>query len=92
MLLRKGYGGFVGYQHFWNENLHSSAVYGRASSKRLELEPLDAFEGSSFFLLNLMWQVLPQLTFGVEYNYGTRKNSNGSELDNHRIMLGVQIY
>ncbi len=90
--LRTGYGGFVGYQHFWRDKLHSSAVFGRASSERLDIEPLDSFEGSSFFLLNLMWQVLPQLTFGMEYNYGVRENADGSDLDSHRVMFGVQIY
>lgn len=51
-----------------------------------------AFSNSTFASVNLMWQILPYLTFGAEYGYGARENKDGSDLDNHRFSLGFQFY
>jgi hypothetical protein len=92
LALRENYGFIVGYQHYWNSYLNSSITGGRAKTESLSFEPNNLFRGSSYFMANLMWQVLPNLSFGAEYSYGRRHNAEGPDADNHRIAIGTQIY
>lgn len=39
-----------------------------------------------------MWSIQPYLTLGIEYAYGVRENKDGSDLDNNRIGIGIQVY
>ena len=39
-----------------------------------------------------MWAVQPYLTLGAEHAYGRRGNEDGSDLDNHRVAVGVQVF
>jgi hypothetical protein len=52
----------------------------------------DTLESSVYASANLMWEVLAYLTFGVEYAYGLRENKDGSDVDNHRLGVGLQFY
>jgi len=92
LVVRRNRGAMVGYEHAWDSKKSSSIVYGHAQSDRLTFQPLSEFKSSSFVLLNLMWKVLPQLSMGVEYQYGTRESFDGSSLDNNRLMFGVQFF
>jgi hypothetical protein len=65
---------------------------GYAKSIPFDWQAGDTFESSTYGSANLMWQVLPYLTMGIEYAYGKRENNDGSDLDNHRIAVGVQFY
>jgi hypothetical protein len=65
---------------------------GYARSDPLGWQVDSTLKSSSYAAANLMWQVLPYLTLGAEYSYGERDNKNGPGIDNHRIMLGVQVY
>lgn len=92
LVVRKNQGAMVGYEHAWDSKKSSSIVLGHAQSDRLAFQPLSEFKSSSFVLLNLMWKVLPQLSMGVEYQYGQRESFDGSSLDNNRVMFGVQFF
>ena len=90
--LRDNWGVMTAYEHHWNESLRSSAFAGYAHSKTLGWQPGDTFESSVYASANLMWEVLPYLTLGVEYAYGQRENKDDSTVDNHRLGLGLQFY
>lgn len=92
LALRKNSGGFLGYRRAWNERFSSVILAGRAKTEQLDFISPEEPENTSFFLLNLTWQVMPQLTLGAEYQYGERENFDGSSLDNHRFMVGFQIF
>ena len=92
LVLRKNWGMFGTYQHFWSEKLRSTFTAGYAKSETLDWQPASTFSNSTFASVNLMWQILPYLTFGAEYGYGSRENKDGSDLDNHRFSLGFQFY
>jgi len=89
--LRDNWGVMTAYEHHWNDSFRSSALAGYARSKPLGWQPGDTFESSIYASANLMWEVLPYLTFGVEYAYGQRENKDDSDLDNHRLSLGLQF-
>jgi len=90
--LRKNWGGMANYEHHWNRVLRSTAIVGYARSKPLDWQSGDTFESSTYASANLMWAVQPYLTLGVEYGYGQRENEDGSDLDNHRVAVGVQVF
>jgi hypothetical protein len=92
LLLNDNRGAFTAYQHAWTDTLRSSAMLGFAKSDAFEWQPGSTFESSHYAAVNLMWQVLPYMTLGVEYGYGKRENKDGSELDNNRISFGVQAF
>lgn len=90
--LKDNWGLMTAYEHHWSENLRSSAMIGYAKSDPLDWQSAGTFESSAYGAANLMWEIQPQLTIGIEYAYGQRENKDGSDLDNHRIALGIQIF
>lgn len=92
LTLRDNWGVLSAFQHHWTETLRSNAMVGFAEAKPLDWQEDNTFKSSTYAAANLMWQVLPYLTVGVEYAYGLRENDDGSDLDNHRIAIGFQFY
>ena len=90
--LRKNWGGMAAYEHHWSNVLRSTAMAGYAKSEPLDWQTGDTFTSSTYTSVNLMWAVQPYLTLGVEYAYGRRDNEDGSDLDNHRVAVGVQVF
>jgi len=90
--LRDNWGGFVTYKHQWTDTLRSTAALGYARSEPLDWQTGDTFESSIYGSCNLMWSLQPYLTMGFEYQYGKRKNVDDSNLDNHRLAFGIQIF
>ena len=89
---RRNTGGFAGIRHAWNDTCRSSAVYSRAEAETDPRQPDNAFESSQYVLGNLLCKANRFLTVGVEYDYGTRGNKDGRTLDNHRVMVGMQLF
>ncbi|MDH3327747.1 MAG: DcaP family trimeric outer membrane transporter [Desulfobulbaceae bacterium] len=90
--LRENWGVMTAYEHHWTQALRSTAMLGHAEANPLKWQAGSTFESTNYAAANLMWQVLPYLTMGVEYAYGQRENKDGSDLDNHRFSVGMQIY
>ena len=90
--LRDNWGVMSAYEHHWNDSFRSSVLAGYARSKPLSWQSGDTFESSTYASANLMWEVLPYLTLGVEYAYGQRENKDNSDVDNHRFAIGIQYY
>jgi hypothetical protein len=90
--VRENAGGFVGLRHQWNGTCRSSVVYSRAEAETDPRQPANAFESSQYVLGNLLCKANRFLTIGVEYDYGTRGNKDGRTLDNHRVMVGMQLF
>jgi hypothetical protein len=92
LLLRTNWGVLSTYRHAWNESLRSTLMAGYARSEPFDWQPDSTFVGSAYGALNLMWQVSPVITAGVEYAYGMNENKIGDQLDNHRIIFGIQFF
>lgn len=90
--LRTTYGGYLGYQRRWTEALRSSFAVGYARAEPRPFQPGDTFDNTRYALANLLWAVVPYLTLGLEYDYGVREDEDGSGRDDHRVMLGVQVF
>lgn len=90
--LRDNWGGFITYKHQWTDKLRSTAALGYAHSEPLDWQTGDTFESSMYGAVNLMCSLQPYLTMGFEYSYGKLENVDNSDLDNHRLAFGIQIF
>ncbi len=89
---RDNLGGYLGYQHFWNARFRSSVSVGYAEADNFSGQSGDAFSNSTFASVNLLYQINDHITAGLEYTYGQRENNDGSDLNNSRIMFGLQLF
>ena len=90
--LRQGGGGILWYQHRWTQALRSTVGGGYAVSEVFAEQPDDAFRSTTYAYGNLMWSAMRFATFGAEYSFGRRATKDGSNLDNHRVMVGIQVF
>jgi len=73
---------FGGYQHYWLNNLRSSAVYGLAQVENTNLQPGSAFHQSNYSAANLIWNPFGSLNVGTEFLYGwiVKKDKSGANV------------
>lgn len=90
--LQDNWGVMSAYEHHWNDKFRSTIMGGYAHAKVLDWRPGETFESSIYTSANLLWQVLPYMTLGVEYAYGQKENKDNSDVDNHRIAVGMQFF
>jgi len=89
--LSDNWGALASYEHHWTEKYRSTAMVGYADSDPFGWQAPGTLKNTTYAAVNLMWQVLSYLSLGIEYDYGRRENKDNSDLDNHRLMLGVQV-
>jgi hypothetical protein len=84
-------GSFLAYQHYWAENVHSSCIVGDLRLEKNGLLRGNDFRSGSYFAVNLFWQPVHPVTFGVEFLYGVRENQNGQNGTAARVQFGGQL-
>jgi len=72
--------------------LRSNAMFGYAYSNPFGFQSGGTLDNTLYTAANLMWEIFPYLTLGIEYAYGQRENKDHSDLDNHRVGIGFQIF
>jgi hypothetical protein len=87
----KSGGGFVAYQHYWNERWNSSVVYGRLQVDNSDGQAADALHKDQYSALNLIWNPKGSLNLGVELMHGTLEHKDGSDVGATRIQLSAQV-
>lgn len=84
------YGGYFGYQHYWNSNLNSSFLYGyQKVENNLYKDFSNPFEGN-YYSANLFFDPIENVSFGFEFVYGDRKDINDNSGRNHRAYFTVE--
>lgn len=84
------YGGFVAYQHWWNEQWRSSLAYGAAYADYAGNAPANANRRAQSVHANLLWSPMLQTTFGLEYIYADRVIESGREGVLQRLQFSAQ--
>jgi hypothetical protein len=90
--LRENWGALATYEHHWTDVLRSNAMFGYAYSNPFGFQSGGTLDNTLYTAANLMWEIFPYLTLGIEYAYGQRENKDHSDLDNHRVGIGFQIF
>ncbi|MFC3678950.1 DcaP family trimeric outer membrane transporter [Bacterioplanoides pacificum] len=75
---------FIGYRHFWNDQLRSTIAYSMLDADYDSDNVADTTEASSV-RLNLMYSPVAKLTYGVELSKATHKLDNDAEGDLTRL-------
>jgi hypothetical protein len=92
------YGGYVGYQHFWNKQgienqkniLSSTFVYGVVDLENPLNNPGSKLLTGTYASANLYWNVIGPLNFAVEGIYGYRTDELNRSGDDLRIMFVME--
>jgi hypothetical protein len=85
------YGGFLAYQHHWNRTFNSSLVIGTQVLGANSLLETTDLKRADYASVNLFYQPLTWMTYGIEYLYGRRENLDGASENGSRIQLGATL-
>jgi len=77
---------FIGYRHFWNDQLRSTIAYSMLDADYDADNVADTAESSSV-RVNLMYSPVKKLTYGVELSQATHKLDNDAEGDLTRLQF-----
>lgn len=70
-------GGYVGYQHWWRDNLQSNLVYTFTNVWNDEQQLDDAYSGAHRASINVVWTPINRIDLGLEFLWGQRRNKSG---------------
>lgn len=71
------FSGYLGYEHWWNEQLRSSISFGIVSVSNLDIQPEDALHVTRRSTVNVMWSPIPRIDLVTEFLWGRRVNKDG---------------
>jgi hypothetical protein len=91
------YGGYVAFQQYWNNKIHSNLIYGRTrlqtpvGGKDFFTQYLPwYYKYGQYFAINTLWNFFDYATVGIEYLWGERVNLNGIKGLANRVNLLLQ--
>jgi uncharacterized coiled-coil protein SlyX len=70
---------YVGYQHWWNTQLRSTATFGWVYVGNVDIQPGEALHQTVRYSINLSWSPIPRLDLVGEFLSGQRLNKNGDK-------------
>lgn len=79
---------FVGYLHWWTNNLRTQLVYSSVKVNNLDIEEDTGLHHTTFALANLSYTLFKRMDIAIEYLYGTRENKNVENGHANRIQIG----
>ena len=82
---------FGSYRHFWNEKWRSNLTLGYTKvDNDVELTGMGVTKKASSFHINLIYNPLPKLDFGIEYMMADREIESGADGDLKRIQFSAK--
>ena len=82
---------FGGLQHFWSDRFRSNLTFGYLSADNPATAPSHALHSSTYASANFIWVPAKNLTLGIEYLYGERKDFDGASGTSNRILLSSKL-
>jgi hypothetical protein len=70
---------YGGYQHWWNDQLRSTATFGWVWVKNLDIQPDGALHQTVRYSINVAWSPIPRLDLVGEFLSGQRFNKDGKK-------------
>ncbi|MBE2285130.1 MAG: porin [Prosthecobacter sp.] len=86
-----GWGGHVGYRHFWSERWRSEFSLGCIDMETAGEQGPKAYDRTLYSEVNLIWAPSKRFHVGLAYLHGSKRTRDGSEGGAHRIQLGMQF-
>jgi hypothetical protein len=85
------WGGFVGLQHFWIEEVSSTLTGGYVNADNRGIQADDAFHTSVYASGNLIYTPFSSTAVGIEYLFGKRRDKDGADGTDSRVIVGSQV-
>ncbi len=82
-------GGFLAFQHFWSDSFNSTFMAGTTLIDDDGMLDDNDYERGDYALVNLFYQPVGDLAFGLEYLYGRRENVNKASANASRVQFGA---
>ena len=85
-------GFMAAYRRAWRENIRTTLAYGQVELDQTESQhalDYDGFRKTNYTMANVLWDVIPSMTLGLEYVYKEYERNRGEQRDNHRVVLGA---
>ena len=82
------FSGYIGYEHWWNERMRSSASFGIVTINNLDIQPDDALHLTRRSTINFMWSPIPRLDLVTEFLWGRRANKDGQHGTARQTQIG----
>jgi outer membrane DcaP-like protein len=86
------YGGYVGFQHFWNESWSSQVVAGYLGVDNSAGQGPTAFHATQYYSVNAVWAPTSVFSLGLEVLYGRNEQNDGESDGATRLQAGFQFY
>ena len=87
-------GGWASYEHWFSEKWHANIVAGFSNFKSERINRFDIIDSpgytahnstaqmvATYFLVNFMWNPIPSITIGAEWNYGKKTTTYEGSID-----------
>ncbi|MEQ3632920.1 DcaP family trimeric outer membrane transporter [Thalassolituus sp.] len=81
---------FIAYRHHWTSKLRSTAMYSMLTADYDSAAPTTSTTDISSVRVNLMYNPVEPITYGVEYSMATREIDNGANGDMSRLQVSAK--
>jgi hypothetical protein len=83
-------GGYVSAQHWWSDNMRSTAVFTGVFVDNYNFEPGDAYNRVLRGSGNLLWSPIPRVDVGTEVLWGQRRNNDDQTGDAIQVQMSAK--
>lgn len=83
-------GGYLGYQHWWDEGLRSSLYYSYVQVDLRDGQPSDSYRRGQNWGVNVMWDLDPHWMIGAEFMNGSRQDKDGDVGTASRLLFSTR--
>lgn len=90
LITRQGYCASLGLVHKWSKEYTSTLSYVWTDLEDIGDRAPDAIQSGDVGHVNLIWSPVANLSTGIEYMWGNKKNSDGAEGDSSRVQTMVK--
>lgn len=88
--LLTSYGGYIGFQHFWLDNLRSTILFSATNVETRAFQPNASYRGAYYSAANLIWSPVPEVDLGMEVQWGQRINRDGNRGEALRVQSSAK--
>lgn len=81
------WGGYITYEHHWNEKVFSNIAYGLLNLQKEDFTPDETYHRGDSFRLNTFWSIVEGARIGGEYIYAIREDKGGNRGGANRLNL-----
>jgi hypothetical protein len=82
---------YVGYQHWWNDTMRSTATFGWVYVDNLDIQGDEALHQTVRYSINLSWSPISRLDLVGEFLSGQRLNKNGDRGVASQFQFGTRF-